>query len=98
MSQAEPTRPCENPVVDKRPNLRVRVAKLESIIERLAKAHPDRVASILAEDEEHRRESEAPGLQVGALPGLSPHELKQLDYQTRLKSPLYALFDNEVVR
>ncbi len=82
---------------DRRSNLRIRVAQLESVIERLAKAHPERTAAVLAFQpnaavvQEDLTTKASPSVQAGL------RELDQLDIQSRERSPLLALFNNEVV-
>lgn len=65
------------------------------MIERLAKAHPERAAALLAEVGETAEDSSPtkPPSQVQA--GL--RELDELDIQSQTRSPLFGLFDNEVV-
>lgn len=81
---------------DNRLNLRIRVAKLESMIERLAKAHPERAAAVLAEGSDPPSAS-SPAKHPPQVPaGL--RELDEIDIQSQKRSPLFRLFDNEVVR
>jgi hypothetical protein len=65
------------------------------MIERLAKAHPERAAPLLADRGETAEDPSLakPPLHVQA--GL--RELDELDIQSQKSSPLFALFDNEVV-
>ena len=65
------------------------------MIERLAKAHPERAAAILAEEDDmpEDQSSSKPPAHVQA--GL--RELDQIDIQSQTRSPLFGLFDNEVV-
>jgi hypothetical protein len=66
------------------------------MIERLAKAHPERAAALLAEGagtaEHHSTAKPPPNIQAGLL------ELDEIDIQSQKKSPFFGLFDNEVVR
>jgi hypothetical protein len=65
------------------------------MIERLAKAHPERTATLLAEGAgtvEHDSSAKPqPNIQAGL------RELDEIDIQSQKQSPLFGLFDNEVV-
>ena len=97
MSQGEVLQPGEKIVADRHSNLRIRVAKLESVIERLAKTNPERTAALLAGQQdpdvaqEGARAKTPPYVQAGL------RELDELDIQSQIRSPLFALFNNEVV-
>lgn len=80
---------------ENRSNLRIRVAKLESMIERLAKAHPERAAALLAAKQDATQKEPEPPPPSHMQTGLQ--ELNELDIQSQARSPLFVLFNNEVV-
>jgi hypothetical protein len=65
------------------------------MIERLAKAHPERAAAVLAEGVETPKHSSPSKTPSRVQAGL--RELDEFDLQSQQKSPLFGLFDNEVV-
>lgn len=94
---SEHDRPCasqgavNNASIGKRSNLKIRIGKLESIIERLSKSHPEKALEAISEtDSSSSPSSRTTGpAQNNNIPG--QEQLKGL------KSPLLDLFDNEVV-
>ena len=66
------------------------------MIERFAKAHPERAAALLAEGGESLEGYSSPKPPLHVQAGL--RELDEIDIQSQTKSPLFGLFDNEVVR
>jgi hypothetical protein len=65
------------------------------MIERLAKAHPERAAALLADGSESAEEYSTPKPPSHVQAGL--RELDEIDIQSQTRSPLFGLFDNEVV-
>lgn len=95
---SEHDRPCasqgavNNASIGKRSNLKIRIGKLESIIERLSKSHPEKALEAISEtDSSSSPSSRTTGpAQNNNIPG--QEQLKGL------KSPLLDLFDNEVLQ
>jgi hypothetical protein len=77
--------------IGKRSNLKVRVGKLESIIERLSNSHPEKALEVISETDSSSVPStwSSITIQNSAKSGQ--------DRQKELKSPLFDLFDNDVV-
>jgi hypothetical protein len=65
------------------------------MIERLAKAHPERAAALLAEGAGTVEYDSSGKLQPNIQAGL--RELDEIDIQSQKRSPLFGLFDNDVV-
>ena len=75
-------------------NLKIRISKLESIIERLSKAHPEVALEVISETE-----SSSSRALSNATSSQNCNDPSQEQEQCRsLKSPLFDLFDNGVVR
>lgn len=80
-----------NATTGKRSNLKIRVGKLESIIERLSTTHPEKALKVMSETESNSTPSNWSNSTVQN--GLTPESVKPKE----LKSPLFDLFDNNVV-
>jgi hypothetical protein len=65
------------------------------MIERLAKAHPERAAALLAEGGDTAEGFSPPKPPSHVQAGL--RELDEIDIQSQNRSPFFGLFDNEVV-
>lgn len=75
----------------KRSNLKIRIGRLESIIERLSKEHPEKALEVISETDS----SCSP---TNSSDSLSNTGISMTQEQLRdLKSPLFDLFDNDVV-
>ena len=82
----------DNTSVGKRSNLKIRIGKLESIIERLSKAHPEKALEVMSETDS------SPSPSSSSIPSSQPsNAIKQMEPKD-LKSPFLDLFDNDVLQ
>ena len=77
--------------IGKRSNLKVRVGKLESIIERLSNSHPEKALEVISETDSSSTPSKWSNTTI------QNSTKSGQDQPKELKSPLFDLFDNEVV-
>lgn len=77
--------------VEKSTGLRVRIARLESVVERLSQLPPDQATDVVSNTSSQIQ------LQL-QMPASNTREMAEaLERQQQTKPPLFALFSNEVV-